>query len=213
MKHAKAHAQMLRQTISAIKTEVWDPSLGPADSWDLSFGSCRFLRSIFGPERLLRFFFGTGRLCLSNADQDFVGRRTIQVIRSSAIWLLSVCEELLWCTLYQWAFPLPIWWWVKRDYIEVIPSEIEVWCDCIVNTWYCRLCVFIKIKLQSAVRNSPYFITRPREFSLSKFWMMICWHWQDTATKVCTWLKRFHQPGWTPCSWKFHFIQHDLYVL
>ena len=27
VKHAKAHAQMLRQTISAIKTEVWDPSM------------------------------------------------------------------------------------------------------------------------------------------------------------------------------------------
>ena len=27
VKHARAHAQMLRQTISAIKTEVWDPAL------------------------------------------------------------------------------------------------------------------------------------------------------------------------------------------
>ena len=161
---------MLRQTISAIKTEVWDPS---------SFGTVRLLRSIFWP----------CRLCISNADQDFVGRQIFQVIRSSAIWLLSVCEELFWCNQYQWAFPLPIWQWVKRDYNEVIWSEIEVRCDCKVNTWYCRPCVFIKIKLRSAVKNSSYFIAKPREFS----WANSEWWFAGTdralVTQVCTWLK------------------------
>lgn len=91
VKHAKAHAQMLRQTISAIKTEVWDPSLELKGSWDLSFG----------------LYW----LCIYKADQDFAGWRIFQVIRWSAIWLLTVCEELLWCTtMYQWAFPSPIWW-------------------------------------------------------------------------------------------------------
>ena len=168
VKHAKAHAQMLRQTISAIKTEVWDPS---------SFGTVRLLRSIFWP----------CRLCISNADQDFVGRQIFQVIRSSAIWLLSVCEELFWCNQYQWAFPLPIWQWVKRDYNEVIWSEIEVWCDCKVNTWYCRPCVFIKIKLQSAVRNSSYFIAKPREFS----WANSEWWFAGTDRALVTHV-RYH---------------------
>ena len=91
VKHAKAHAQMLRQTISAIKTEVWDPSLELKGSWDLSFG----------------LYW----LCIYKADQDFAGWRIFQVIRWSAIWLLTVCEELLRCTtMYQWAFPSPIWW-------------------------------------------------------------------------------------------------------
>ena len=91
VKHAKAHAQMLRQTISAIKTEVWDPSLELKGSWDLSFG----------------LYW----LCIYKADQDFAGWRIFQVIRCSAIWLLTVCEELLWCTtMYQWAFSSPIWW-------------------------------------------------------------------------------------------------------
>ena len=70
VKHAKAHAQMLRQTISAIKTEVWDPSLGPADSSVLSFGFSRLL------------------------DLEGSAFPILQVIRSSAIWSLGVFEEL-----------------------------------------------------------------------------------------------------------------------
>ena len=74
VKHAKAHAQMLRQTISAIKTEVWDWRMAhatPQMSWNANSDSSKSL-------------FVNCLDCLQSESWRF--------------------QRILWTYLYLWAF-------------------------------------------------------------------------------------------------------------
>ena len=97
-------------------------------------------------DRSLRFGLGPGRPCNPYDDQEFVDK---YFKLSAHQQTLSIFDGPSGYILYFWAFPR---WKETTKW-----SDKEVWFDCIVNLWYCKLCVFIKIKLRSAVRSNLFY--------------------------------------------------------
>ena len=138
-------------------------------------------------DRSLRFGLGPGRPCNPYDDQEFVDK---YFKLSAHQQTLSIFDGPSGYILYFWAFPR---WKETTKW-----SDKEVWFDCIVNLWYCKLCVFIKIKLRSAVRSNLFYQAE----ILNSVWCSAS-ILTGPCLKCCIWLKELVHWGKTVVNHTF----------